>query len=1150
MLSCQQNETLFSLIEPGHSGVHFSNRIIESDSLNILEYEYIYNGGGVGLGDFNNDGLDDIFLAGNIVANELYINKGDFQFQDISAVSGIQIYDRWSSGVAVLDINNDGWQDIYVCNTTSKVPDQRKNSLFVNQGLNEEGVPTFKDLAAEYGLDDNSYSVNSAFFDYDQDGDLDVIIIVNEMGDTRYHSQYRDPGTRDYYQRVDHLYEQTKLENGQPFFVDVSEKAGITLPGFSLGVNINDINQDGWKDIYISNDFLSDDLIYVNQKNGTFKEVAQQLLKHTSHSAMGNDVVDINNDGLDDILALDMLPEDNYRQKRLLGETNYNSYLNNERFGYSYQYVRNTLQLNNGFSDSLNTQFSEIALYSGISATDWSWTPLVADFDNDGFRDVIITNGFPRDVTDHDFIDFKADAFTYASKEMMLQQIPSIKLHNYGYRNNGDLTFDDFTVNWGLERPSYSSGAAYSDLDNDGDLDFVVNNINDSLFIYQNNSATGNVITVQLRGPQDNKDAIGSRLNLYTTSGCLGYEHSVFRGYLSSNSKAIHLSWSPADSLEYLEVIWPDQTKSKILPEELSANMTLDYNDLEKVSSTERNVVLESRFEMDMDFQFEHIEEDFIDYNIQPLLPHKLSQYGPSISIGDIDNNGLDDIYIGGSAFFNGYFIKQQEDGELIIDSLNHNLARAEEQGALIFDADKDGFNDIFIATGSYEFSEEDTILRDLFFHSKNGRLKLSEEALPEYLSNATNIAGADYDRDGDIDIFISGRVVSGAYPASPSSYLLENDSKPGAPSFKFSSAIDLLDEIGMITDALWTDYNNDQWVDLILTRELDEIVFFKNENGRFIRDTPVSLQGKKGFWNSVASCDLDRDGDMDYVFGNIGKNTYMEISDEYPYRIYVNDFDDNGSVDALPFAFYKDREGEIREFPTVSRMDFAKEINSVRKLWPSYKLYAQADVNEFITEATMKETDVFEANFSSSIILWNEQGTFSIQNLPDPAQLAPLYGVVCLDVNEDGVTDIIATGNDFGAELVFGRMDALNGVVLYGQNDRSYRAANVNPSGFYTPGDGKSLALFNYNNQLSVIAGENKGAIKKVDLSASQLLKVDADVQRVIFEVDERTWAEEVHYGGGFLSQHSRVVLLPSRIDKVRVVKYNGDISDIEIKD
>ena len=1150
--ACQDSNHRFVSIDPGRSNIHFNNIVEETDSLNILNFEYIYNGGGVGLADFDNNGLEDIYVAGNIVDNALYLNEGDMQFRDITKAAGVASSGTWTSGVTVVDINNDGWQDIYVCNTTSQDSFLRINNFYINQGLNDDGIVTFVDKAKEYGLDDNSFSVHSAFFDYDNDQDLDMMIIVNEMGNTRYHSQYRAQSQRTFFQRVDRLYENIQGSDGNPKFQNVSDKAGINLPGFSLGINICDINKDGWKDIYISNDFLSDDIFYVNQKDGTFKDNSRAYLKHTSHSAMGNDVVDINNDGYSDIIALDMLPEGNYRQKRLLGETNYNAYLNFERFGYSYQFVRNTLQLNNGIDQDQEPMFSDVSLYSGISATDWSWSPLVADFDQDGYRDIVITNGFPRDVTDHDFIDYQNDAYRFVSKEMLLSKIPSIKINNYAYRNTGGYKFEDVSEDWGFSMPSYSNGAAYGDLDNDGDLDLVINNINDSLTLYKNSTPPSEdyrALNIELSGSKDNLDALGAILKVKTDQGVITYEHSIYRGYLSSHSKRIHIGLGSA-APQSIEVTWPTGEQTFISEPSTDQVLRIDYQvTLRAQPSSAQKLKFNTIVSRDTNFVLEHKEEDFIDYNIQPLLPHKLSEFGPSISVGDLNSDGLDDIYIRGSVFYKGQLFYQQENGQFVLDSLQGSNPNSEELGTVIADFDGDGDNDMFIASGSYELQDDKAELRDQLFVNEGGTLKNVSELLPAYISNACNVTAVDFDQDLDIDILIGGRVHHGEYPNPAKSFLLENISE-GEIKFKVSALSSVFSNVGMVTDLLWSDYNNDKRIDVILTTELGEVHFFKSSSEGFIKDNIPSISDKKGFWNSISAGDIDSDGDIDYVLGNIGLNTYYPISKEYPYRIYVNDFDSNGSEDILPFVFLKDQEGQRQEYPFSSRMDFAKEINAIRKMLPSYKQYALADKDQLITKKTMDSTKVMEANYPYTSILWNNGNSdFEITELPLEAQLGPIFGSMVKDLDQDGHQDILLVGNNFGTELVFGRMDAVNGVLLLGQGDKKFKISTYKESGFYVPDNGKSLATLWDGDRLSFISGSNKGSIRKHDLDTNiKSFTLEKDDFRVTYISNDSRWVSEHPYGEGFLSQGSRKIVIPNHVTEIAITKSNGESRTINL--
>lgn len=1152
LFSCTDDRSaLFSLISAEQSGVIFNNRITVNDSLNILDYEYLYNGGGVGVGDFNNDGFDDLFFSGNMVDNALYLNEGDFTFTDISDVAGIRSSGQWSSGVAVVDINADGLMDIYVCNNTKANSELRNNNLFINQGSNDSGIPIFIDQASEYGLADNSYSVNSAFFDFDNDGDLDVIIIINEMQETRFPGRYEKKKKRkETYQRVDRLYENKfNEEKGHAEFVDISEQAGITVAGFSLGVNISDINQDGWQDIYITNDFLSNDLFYINQQDGTFKDEAKKYFKHTSHSAMGNDVADINNDGLSDIIALDMLPEDNYRQKKLLGPNNYTFYINNEKFAYTYQYVRNTLQLNQGvIGKNEEPLFSEISLLAGVSATDWSWTPLVADFNNDGLKDIIVTNGFPKDVTDHDFVDYKADAARFASKEMMLEMIPEIKSKNCGFLNRGDLTFDNVTDEWGLDDVSFSNGAAYTDLDNDGDLDIVINNIDSPPFIYRNNnlSVENNYIQIILKGDAPNLQALGARIQIRKGDQLLTHVNSPFRGYLSTHSQKIHVGLGDLSMIETLNVYWPNGIVTSLSDVDVNTELVLKQSD--GIINSEVIKSPKQLLEIDTSFKFIYEDDDYVDYNIQPLLPHKLSEYGPGLSVADIDNNGFDDIYISGPTFRNGTFLMQNNRGQFIEKPFLNNNPDMEELGSLFFDADGDSDLDLYIVSGSYEKKSTDSILIDRFYERVGDSYVLKPEALPPLIHNGLNVKAADFDRDGDLDIAVGGRVNHGKYPEPLDSYIYQNNSSSNGISFSNVTeavASDLLN-VGMVTDMLWTDFNSDGWVDLIVLAELSEIIFLKNNNGILEKINISSIENKKGFWNSIQGGDLDNDGDIDYILGNRGLNQFNPITEEFPFRFYVSDFDNNGSTDVLPFSYFKNTENQYAEFPFMSRLDFTKEINSARRKFQSFESYATATREQVLSDSLVATADIYEANYVYTCVLRNDgSGGFSIEELPTAAQLAPVYGIQIHDLNEDGLQDIILAGNEFGNEIFFGRQDALNGVCLIANSDGSYHPLLAGESGYRASGNAKSLVTFYSGKQLHFVTGQNRDPILRHRLVSNQnyiIWTPEQDDHMISYTSGDKSYVKELYYGSGFLSQSTRKIAVPENVEQLNVQKYNGN--------
>ncbi|HEY4936513.1 MAG TPA: VCBS repeat-containing protein, partial [Puia sp.] len=799
--SCNSKKTLFQEVSSGHSGIHFNNLIVENDSINPLDLTNIYNGGGVGVGDFNQDGLPDIYFTGNMVSNKLYLNKGDFKFEDVTTDAGVAGAGEWCRGVSVVDINNDGWPDIYVCATIKTNPEQRRNLLYINQGLDKNGIPHFKEMAREYGLGDTLFSTMAAFFDYDNDGDLDMYLVVNNIPKGYNPSAYKPIATDGSFPSTGRLYRNDWNDSlKHPVFTDVSKQAGITIEGLGHDVTIADINKDGWKDIYVSNDFVGDDILYINNHDGTFTNKVKTYFKHTSANGMGQDIEDINNDGLADIVELDMDPPDNYRKKLFQNSSNYRSYQNNEYFGYQYQYARNSLQLNLGprvnADDSIGDPiFGEIGYYSGIEATDWSWTPLVADFDNDGFRDIIITNGYPKDVTDHDFINFRTQATNLASKKTILDQIPQIKIHSFAFKNNKELRFTDVSEDWGLMTPSFSNGAAYADLDNDGDLDLIVNNIDDEAHIYRNMSRerdpeNHHFLRIQFTGDRLNKNGFGAWAELHYDSGKQQvYENTPYRGYLSTIQPIAHFGLGTRTSVDSVIIRWPNG-KMQLL-RNVAANQVLkvDIKNADLNYSFAKEILASNTLFKDitesLGIHFEQEERDYIDFNIQKLLPHKFTQYGPSMAVGDMDGNGLDDMIVGGSAFHSAQLFLQQPDGRFLQRPLSpDSIARnklTDDEGILLFDADGDGDLDLFIASGGYQNSHDNPAYQDrLYVNDGKGNFTLDTTALPKNFTSKFCVRAADYDHDGDLDLFISGRVDPENYPKPVSSFIYRNDSKNG----------------------------------------------------------------------------------------------------------------------------------------------------------------------------------------------------------------------------------------------------------------------------------------------------------------------------------------------------------------------------------
>ena len=1173
LFGCQSKpNTQFQALPSAQTGITFNNIIEDHDTLSILSYEYIYNGGGVAIGDLNGDALQDLVFTGNMVDNAVYLNKGNLKFQDISRESGLLLEQRWSSGVTLVDVNVDGLLDIYITATGHDKVVDKSNQLFVNQGVNENGIPTFKEKGKEYGIADNSNSTNATFFDYDNDGDLDLFVIVNKMRPDQQPSRYRKKAKDGSSATTDKLYENVWNETlGHPVFKDVGKQAGILTEGFSLGVNICDLNEDGWKDIYITNDYLSNDLLYINNQDGTFTNQADIYFKHTSFSAMGNDVMDLDNDGDSEIIALDMLPKDNYRRKTMMPPNKYVDYINNEKYDYQFQSMRNTLQANQGVNALEDSQavFSDVGLMAGIAATDWSWTPLVADFDNDGWRDLIVTNGFPKDVTDRDFIDYNMDVGTYAKDGFLIDKIPSVQINNYAFKNNGDLSFSDVSGDWGILEPSFSNGAAYGDLDNDGDLDYVVNNINATASVYENkNLNQSNWLRIQLKGPKMNPFGIGAKVLVYDDSlGMQVNDFTLTRGYLSSVEPFLHFGLSKVNEVDSVVVKWQDGKYEKLT--NISANQTLVV--LYQSANTPQNNFVKAKnttslfkeITKDLGVNFVHQELDYIDFNVQPMLPHKLSQYGPALAVSDVNGDGLDDVFISGSHFEKGTFLVQQANGQFTHEDLidygtDKAAVKPEELGALFFDADQDGDDDLYVVHGGYEYVLTDSQYIDRIYINENGRFVWNPNALPENLSSGLSVKAADYDQDGDLDLFVSGRVNPTKYPLPVDSYILKNESSENGIRFVDVTAevAPMLIEIGMISDALWTDYNNDGQIDLILAGEFMPIQFLKNVGGTFQDETNLSgIQQHTGWWNSLTSGDFDNDGDMDYVVGNTGRNTNTDISEKHPIKVYYKDFDNNGNGDLFPACYFPDRAGEMKEYPYFGRLEIAKQYNIIPKKFPFHKELAVTTMDKLFTVEEMEGCLILAANnFNSSYIENLGNGDFALSALPTLAQRSPIYGMQTVDVNQDGNLDVLMVGNDYGMEVSVGRMDAHDGLIAFGDGQGNFSLKGANETGFIVQEDAKALVrLYHQSSGHQLfIASHNRGPLKifKGAVSGKYIDLKEGDVSAIIELKNGETRKQEFYYGAGFLSQSSRSLSLDNSINKVTIIDSRGEKRMITVEE
>lgn len=1106
-VSCKSPDTLFELISPAHSGIEFENKITENDTINPFDVTNMYNGAGVGIADFNNDGLNDVYFAGNQVACQLYLNKGDFKFSDVTVTAKVDGNGRWCRGVSIVDINNDGWQDIYVCATIYSYAMQRRNLLYINQGNNADGIPVFKESAAEYGLADDSHSAMAAFFDYDNDGDLDVYITVNETVEGVNPSAYRKKITDGSWPSTGRLYKNDWSDSlGHAFFTNVSKQAGITIEGYGHSATIADFNRDGWKDIFVANDFLSNDILYINNHNGTFTDKSASYFKHTSANGMGSDVIDINNDGLADLIEMDMDPADNYRKKILMSGYNYLNYQNNLLYGYQYQYVRNTFQLNQGSrpdnGDTINDPiFADIGFYAGISSTDWSWAPVVQDFDNDGLRDIIVTNGFPKDLTDHDFLAFREKAFANRTKKEVLNAIPVVRIKNFAFKNSGNTKFDNVTNDWGFKDLSFSNGAAYADLDNDGDLDLVIHNINDIAFVYKNNANehkkdSANFLTVTLKGDSLNKQGVGTWVELHYGNQQQVMEYTPYRGFLSSMPAQLHFGLGTVSTVDSVVVIWPNNHKQTITKIKAGQTLQLQQKNADVVFDWHKAQVKPNALFKDVTdnvgLHYLHKETDFIDFNIQKLIPHKLSENTPALAAGDMNNDGLEDIVVGGSSGNPPVLFFQERSGRFVSKPLFPSQTKSnwEAVSVVLFDADDDHDLDMYIACGSNEAAAgTDTYQDKLMINDGKGNFSLAKTALPENHTSKACVKAIDFDKDGDMDLFIAGRCYPWNYPKPVSSFLLRNDSKDGVAKFTdvTASNANMLTNIGMVCDAVCTDYDKDGWQDLLLAGEWMSLKILKNDHGTFKDITATSgISDQSGWWNSIVSGDFDNDGDEDYIAGNLGENSFYKANKEYPVSIYSNDFYKQGTTQCLVTLYLKDSaDGKLKEFTAQNRDDVIEQLPFIKKRFLTYASFAKASFDKLFTPEELKTFAHYSANnFTSSYVRNDGNGKFTLQPLPQVAQFSALDAMITGDFNNDGNLDVCINTNDYGTDPANGRYDALNGLVLKGNGNGTFTQMTIAESGIFIPGNGKGLVkLKSANGNLLVVAGQNKDVIKVFQL-------------------------------------------------------------------
>lgn len=1165
--SCSNKNKLFKKIDATYSGIDFNNQIIENDSLSILDNEFFYNGAGVALGDLNNDGLLDVFFAGNQVDNQVYINRGKMQFSNESSAAGIQKKNPliWSSGVNLVDINEDGLLDVYVCNTLRTEDTLRNNLLYINQGINNEGIPTFSEQAEAYGLNDDSYSSHAQFFDFDQDGDLDLFIGVNRIENI-------DPNVFQNLQSetailsVDKLYENKGSDIlGHPFFEDISKAANIKLHGFSHSTLIQDINHDGLLDIYVSNDYLSNDIVYLNQGDKTFKNEARKMFKHFSLSSMGSDLGDINNDGKLDVFVSEMQPYYNKRKKLFQKGTSYTKEILTRRYDYEYQYPRNVLQLNQGTNPNNGLPiFSEIGMSAGVAETDWSWASLFADFDNDGWSDLFIVNGFPKDIIDKDFGDFRVTANRLVSREQLLAAIPQIKVANFAFKNNQNLKFQDVSKSWGIDFSSYTNGAVYGDLDNDGDLDLILNNINDPATLLENTlskeDGMHNYVRFNLQSDNPNQQPFGSEVRLYNGGEIQTKISMSGRGYLSQPEPAIHFGLGSKTTVDSVEVRWMDGSIQKWGGFEINTTHNLTYQTEQlKNPSTIQNKPFLKEESTSTGIIHRDVDEDFIDFNLQITLPHKFSQSGPALAVGDLNGDGLEDLLIGGSRGKKETLFYQKEDGTFSKQSRsfkNQPKNIEEDAGIALFDVENDGDLDVYFAHGSAQFSPNSPAYDDvLWINNGEGQFTIADIKLPNRGENSSCVKPADFDGDGDLDLFIGNRVVPGQYPVSGRSYLLEN--KSTADQILFTDASNKLNtgekELGLITDALWTDFNNDGWQDLIVTGEWMPILFFENQKGYLKKLDQTGVEFASGWWKSVTAGDLDNDGDLDYVFGNFGNNTFYKATTEMPMTIIAKDFDENGSIDPFISFYVRDSLGTKRNYLYHPWDDVIKQFRALRKSFNSYSDFGEATVKEIfenqnVSNALIRTTNWMESSWAENL----GNNKFKLHKLPKEAQWAPVFGTTTFDLNQDGYEDLLIIGNDYGVEVNQGRLDALQGLALINNQEKGFIPQTLEKSNFIVPKNGKSIVQINIAEQPYFVASQNNDSLKVFkpifDLEPKIISWKAGETNCLIYSKSNTVQKRSIQDSYSFQSQGTSSFWIPKQTQKIEFYNSTQEILRTEV--
>ena len=1076
-------DKLFTLLPSSSTGISFQNNIENQKNFNIFKYRNFYNGGGVAIGDINNDGLADIYLTANMGENKLYLNKGGFEFEDITEKSGVKGDKPWSTGVLMVDVNADGLLDIYVSNAGNMEGNNHDNDLYINNG-----DLTFTEKAEAFNLAKTGFSTHATFFDYDKDGDLDAYILnnsnipVSSLG----YAEQRDVRAQDW-ENVPHIFRgvgDMLLRNDGNTFTDVSEDAGIygSLIGFGLGVVVTDINHDLYPDLYVSNDFYERDYLYINNQDGTFTESIKDYTSHLCLSAMGVDINDINNDGLQDIFITDMLPEKEERVKAVMEFEGYNVFELKRKKDFHQQYIQNTLQLNNG-----NGSFSEIAYYSGVEATDWSWAGLIFDMDNDGFKDIYVTNGINHDLTDLDFVDFFANEIVQklaltgkkTAIDSIIEKMPVKPLSNYAFQNNKDLTFKNASKDWGLYHPGMSNGVAYGDLDNDGDLDMVVNNVNMQTFVYKNNNektTKNNFIKIKFEGEGQNPFAIGTTIKLYANQNQIVQELNPSRGFQSSMEYPMTIGLGESKTIDSIRVIWPNDKTQLLTNLKVNNSIVLKQSDAKETYKLTQPKNEQSFLTVVENNLNTHQENDFNDFDYEGLIANKLSQEGPAMAVADVNNDGKEDVFIGGAKQQEAqiYFHSGQGNLKLSNQKSFQNDKSFEDTSASFFDTDGDGDMDLLVGSGGNEITDKNKTKLRLYLNDGKGNFKASKAELPQRFTNISTIAPQDYDNDGDVDVFIGSRSVIGVYGLNPKHLFLENK---GDGTF-----IDATEKIayytkdlGMVTDAIWKDINQDKKPDLVVTQDWGTVNIFYN-NGKQLVPAKTNLEAYKGWWHTLNAEDLDNDGDIDLILGNSGSNIHYTPEEDAPLKMWVNDFDNNGTFEQI---LTQHKNG--KDYPIHQKKELTAQLVSLKKQNLKASDYAVRSMEELFSKDMLNTSIVKEVNTIETVIAINQgEGQFELKSLPNRVQFSCVCDIECTDINQDGNLDLIMGGNNYEFKPQFSRIDASYGHVLLGDGNHNFKWQDYKDSGFFVRGEIKhSLPFKDGEGNIYYIAAINDSAPK-----------------------------------------------------------------------